>query len=180
MTDTAVLRQVLQPAIVVPLDDHYNRKKLVLREKQANDSCVEIYNVPEDSIVIDLDRAFSNQGLFRGSQGECKRADYVLISETEQTVLFIELKQGTKERTEIIGQLRGALCVFEYCQVIAREFFHEPAFLRHYQQRFVAFKHTSSRQRKTVIERGVAVHATPEQALMVSNARSVQFKQMAA
>ncbi|QTR48782.1 hypothetical protein [Candidatus Thiothrix anitrata] len=30
MTDTAVLRQVLQPAIVIPLDDHYNRKKLVL------------------------------------------------------------------------------------------------------------------------------------------------------
>nr|CAA6806528.1 MAG: Unknown protein [uncultured Thiotrichaceae bacterium] len=181
MADTAVLRRMLQPNIIIPLQDHYNdKKKLLLQEPQADDSCIEIHNVPADSIVIDLDRAFSNQGLFCGSQGECKRADYLLISEQTEKILFIELKQSSSGKSGIIKQLQGSLCAFEYCQIIAREFFHEAEFLQSYQQRFIAFTHTTSRSRKTEVEREVVRHGTPQQPLMIRYTRTFQFNQMAA
>lgn len=181
MADTAILRRMLMPNIILPLDDHHKgKKKLVLQEAQATDSLVEIYDVPIDSIVIDLDNAFQNQGLFQGSQGECKRADYLLISELEQKVLFIELKQSKAKRDGIIKQLRGSLCAFEYCQSIAREFFHETAFLAHYQKRFVALKQTGSRARKSAITRDTPRHDSPDQPTIFSGVRSIQFKQIAA
>lgn len=66
MSDTSVLRRMLQPSIIIPLHDHYrNRKKVILSESQATDSQVEVYNVPIDSIVIDLDRHFRTKGCFR-------------------------------------------------------------------------------------------------------------------
>lgn len=180
MSDTSVLRRMLRPNIIIPLDDHYrNQKKLVLTEPQATDSHVEVYNVPVDSIVIDIDRAFQNQGLFQGSSGECKRADYLLISESEQKVLFIELKQGKAEREGIIQQLRGALCTFEYCQSIAREFFHESDFLMTYEKRFVAIKQTGSRARRSEVTRIESQHNRPDLLMTISGVRSIQFNQIA-
>ncbi len=183
MSDTTILKRMLQNNILLPLEDHYASKKVILKEHQAQDSWVEIHNIPEDAVVIDLDRAFHNQHLFQGGNGECKRADYVIISELEQKVLFIEMKRTNAPAVDIVNQLKGALCAFEYCQIIAREFFQSSYFLEHYQQRFISLRHTGGTKQKTEIERTANLgekHNTPNYPLKISWAKTIQFKKIAA
>lgn len=173
---------MLHPTSLITLQDHYDFKKVRLTESQATDSYIEIHKIPQDAFVIDLDRAFNNQHLFQGSRGECKRADYLIISESAERILFIEMKRSSAKAKHIVEQLRGALCAFEYCQIIAREFFEEAEFLNHYPRRFISIRHTGGEKRKTEIERTAAIgayHCTPDQHLKVSWANSIQFKKLA-
>lgn len=182
MSHTSVLARMLHPTSLIALQDHYDSKKVRLVESQTTDSYIEIHKIPSDAFVIDLDRSFSNQHLFQGSCGECKRADYLIISESTERILFIEMKRSSAPAQHIIQQLRGALCAFEYCQVIAREFFQEVEFLNHYQKRFISIRHTGGEKRKTEIERTAAIgeyHCTPDQHLKISWANAIQFKKLA-
>ncbi len=78
MSDSTILKRLLNEIALVDLEDHYRgKKKVTLREPQEDNSYLEIFNIPQDSIVIDLDRAFSNSNFYIGSQGECKRADFI-------------------------------------------------------------------------------------------------------
>ena len=182
MSDTTILKRLLQPNVLLPLAEHYESKKVTLIEHQAQDSWVEIHNIPHDAVVIDLDRAFYNQNLFQGSSGECKRADYVVISELAKKVLFIEMKRSNAPALDIVNQLKGALCAFEYCQVIVREFFQEADFLKNYQKRFISLRHTGGTKQKTEIERTTplgTIHNNPEFPLRVSWAKVIQFNKIA-
>ncbi|MFZ1389789.1 MAG: hypothetical protein WBP46_18710 [Thiolinea sp.] len=182
MSHTSVLSRMLHPTCLIALEDHYESKKVCLVESQATDSFIEIHRIPVDAFVIDLDRVFNNQLLFQGNCGECKRADYLIISESAQRVLFIEMKRSNAPAQHIIHQLRGALCAFEYCQVIAREFFQETSFLNEYQKRFISIRHTGGEKRKTQIERTAAIgetHCAPDQPLRVSWANTIQFNKLA-
>ena len=182
MSDMTILKRLLQPNILLPLVDHYDSKKVILIEHQTQDSWIEIHNMPYDALVIDLDHAFQNQLLFQGHNGECKRADYMIIAESERKVLFIEMKRSNAPALDIVKQLKGALCVFEYCQVIAREFFKEAAFLQYYQRRFISLRHTGGTKQKTEIERTSplgTVHDNPDFPLRVSWAKVIQFKKIA-
>lgn len=84
----------------------------------------------------------------------------------------------------ITNQLRGALCVFEYYQIIAREFFQERDFLSNYQKRFISICNTSAQKRKTpVIKRTAELgesHCTPDAPLKISGSRVIQFNKLAA
>ena len=74
------------------------------------------------------------------------------------------------------------MCVFEYCQVIAREIIKEAAFLQYYQRRFISLRHTGGTKQKTEIERTSplgTVHDNPDFPLRVSWAKVIQFKNIA-
>lgn len=82
MSDLDILKRLIQGKALITLEDHYNgKKKVTLREPQTENSYLKLHNVPYDSLVIDLDSAFSNDNFFQGSQGECKRADFIIVSE---------------------------------------------------------------------------------------------------
>jgi hypothetical protein len=182
MSDTSVLQRMLQPSILISLENHYENKKVILIENQAPDSFIEIHKIPADALVIDLDKAFNNQGLFQGKSGECKRADYVIISEQEKRVLFIEMKRSNAPAIDIINQLKGALCAFEYCQIIGREFFQERDFLAQYQKRFISVRHTGGTKQRTEIEQTAPMgerHNTPDHPLRISWAKCIQFRKIA-
>lgn len=182
MSHTSVLARMLHPTSLISLEDQYGSKKVRLVENQTIDSYIEVHKIQADAFVVDLDRAFNNQRLFQGNCGECKRADYLIISESAERVLFIEMKRSSAPAQHITHQLRGALCAFEYCQIIAREFFQENRFLTHYQKRFISIRHTGGEKRKTEIERTTAigeVHCTPDQHLKISWANTIQFKKLA-
>lgn len=180
MSDTNILDRLFNQAARVAIKPHYGRKKVVLEESQTQDSKIEIRNIPDDAVVIELDKAFFNKNLFAGSQGECKRADYLIFSEEEQKILFIEMKRTGAKLKDIVNQLKGSLCVFEYTQSIAAHFFHENNFLAAYEQRFVSINHTSMANRKTAIERMVGVHNKPDAPLKISWAKTVQYRMIAA
>lgn len=180
MTDTTVLARMFNNQALITLDEHYSRKKAVLVEHGTEGSVLEILGIPEDAIIIDIDASFTNTNLFDNTSGECKRADYLIISEQKRVALFIEMKKGNPDTSSIIKQLKGSLCVFEYCQVIGREFFYEPEFLGDYKKRFVAFKQVNLTQRKTKIEKGVGMHDSPESLLKIKWAKTIEFNKISA
>lgn len=181
MSDTTVLQRLFHNNAKIPIEqDVYSVNKVVLSESQAQDSSIEIRNIPSDALVINLDSAFSNDNLFAGSQGECKRADYLIFSEQKKKILFIEMKRTSAKLKDIEKQLRGSLCALEYMQAIAREFFHENSFLATYEHRFISIYHTSIANRKTVIEKIGGSHNKPDAPLKLSWAQTVQYNKIAA
>lgn len=184
MSDTNILRRMLHKSAVIALENsHQNKKKVRLVESSCPTSFVVIENIPYDTIIINLDDSFKNSDLFASSQGECKRADYILISESVKKVLFIEMK-NTKIKDGwggITKQLKGSKCVFEYLQVIAREFFEQQNFLSQYQSHFVGMRHTSIPKRRTKQSRGSNKETrgkTPENFLMISGSKTIQFNML--
>jgi hypothetical protein len=171
---------MIKDSAKIALQDHYQgKKKVVLTEHGTTDSSLELHNVPADAIVIDVDANFSNSSLFENSAGECKRSDYLIISEEKNLALFIEMKKGSPATSDIIKQLKGSLCAFGYCQFIAREFFDEADFLLNYRLRFVAFKNVNLEKKKTKIDRSINVHDKPECLMRVSWANTIQFNKIA-
>ena len=180
MTDMTILNRMIKDTAKIPLEDNYSRKKVVLIEHGTMGSSLEIHNLPDDAMVIDIDGSFSNEKLFSGDARECKRGDYLIISEQERIALFIEMKKGNPVTGDIIKQLKGSQCVFEYCQSIACKFFDEASFLADYKLRFVMFKNVNLDKRKTKIDRDAEIHNTPETLMKVSWAKSIQFNRIAA
>jgi hypothetical protein len=94
-----VLKRLFNPKALIALEDHYNSKKKVVRkESQTDDSLVAVVNIPADAIVIDLDRAFHNEKLFAGSQGERKRTDFLADYKNALSVSNIPVYQKVKQR----------------------------------------------------------------------------------
>ncbi|MCE1185044.1 MAG: hypothetical protein LWW92_05495, partial [Rhodocyclales bacterium] len=78
--DVEILMQLIKPTATVALGEQYGRHFVTLREPQAPDSQVTVRNLPPDTIAIKVDAFASPDAVFNGKNGECKRADYVLIS----------------------------------------------------------------------------------------------------
>ena len=181
LSDSDVLKRLIQGRALIALEDHYNgKKKVVLKEPQTEDSFLELHNIPDDSIVIDLDGAFSNDNFFQGSQGECKRADFIVISEIKKKILFIEMKRAKAQLNDIVKQLKGSLCAFEYTQSIVKQFFNKDNFLLDYELRFISVTQTGSKKGKTKIEKTAGRHDSPERPLKLSWANQIQFNKIAA
>lgn len=181
MTDTDVLRKMINSSAIINLEAHYkNKMKVVLEETETEDCKLEVYDAPHDAIVIDVDTHFKNDELFDCTSSECKRSDFIIISEAKNVVIFIEIKKGNSGTLGIVNQLKGGLCVFEYCQSIAREFFGENNFLNSYDKRFVAFKRVNLKKRKVSVEKGIGDHSTPETLMKLSWASTVYFNKIAA
>ncbi len=47
---------------------------------QSPDSCVEIRGIPDNTIILKIDRFPDPSAIFKGNNGECKRADYAIIT----------------------------------------------------------------------------------------------------
>jgi len=177
VSDTTVLNRMIKDTAKISLLEHYNgKKKVVLIERGTTGSELEIHNIPHDAVVIDVDSSFENANLFASNASECKRSNYIIVSESKKVALFIEMKKGNPDTAGIIKQLKGGLCVFEYCQSIAREFFSENNFLSEYKKRFVVFKQVNLIKKKTAIDKTViGSHSSPDNLLKVSWAKTIQF-----
>jgi hypothetical protein len=179
MEDAAILAQLIKSSATVPLEDKYGKSVLTLREPQAPDSIVTISNVPTDTLAIKVDAFAAPDAVFNGTHGECKRADYVLISPERRTIIYIEIKRTRDGLAEIVKQLKGAECFVNYCRNIGQTFWNEASFLQDYRHRFVSFGHTTIPQRKTKIERLAARHDSPSAPLKIDWPHHVQFNQLA-
>ena len=180
MSDTSTLLEMINSAAIYQLEDHYRSKKVVLDEAQNGLSAVEVVNVPEDTVVINVDDNFSNERLFSGTLGESKRCDFIMISESAEVALFIELKASAPHAADHIKQFKGGLCVLRYCQAVACEFLGHRNFLSCYGTRYVAFVGLASRKRPTGLEGGGKPHSTPEKHLTVRpGTKPVDFRKIA-
>ena len=154
MKDIEILKQMISPRALIELTDEYDKKIAVLDEPQEPDSVVTLRNMPDDAFVIKVDQFSAPNNVFKGSHGECKRADYVIISPEKKRIIYIEIKREKDVWDSIVKQLMGAECFVKYCREIGKTFWNENSFLNDYESRFVSIGHTgrSIPKQKTRIE----------------------------
>lgn len=94
MSDIDILHQMVRDTAKIPVSDEYSRKKVVLKEPQQPKSLVTILGLPDDVIVIKADAFRSPDTVFKGTQGECKRADFVIVADTgkKKVILYCARK----------------------------------------------------------------------------------------
>ena len=107
MSDITILKQIIQNTARVPLEeDVYGKRKVILTETNPPNYSVTINGIPDDDqvIVIKSDNFVEPKAVFQGSKGECKRADFVIVANTEKkkVIFCIELKSGNPDNQEII------------------------------------------------------------------------------
>jgi hypothetical protein len=185
-TDTEILGQMISTKATAQLQQQNNRNSVELCEPQANHSRVKIYGLPDDTIVIKADLFPSPDTIFQGNKGECKRADYILISEEKKCIIFLEMKKTNGAQKEIVSQLKGAQCVMKYCQEVGISFWSKPDFLNGYKHRFVSVCHTSIHKIKTRPNQSLeevpirGQHSNPNFVIKVAFPNYVEFNKIAA
>ncbi len=179
MADMDILFQMIQKSALVQSQEKYGKLCVTLSEPQAPDSSTIIRNLPDDAMVIKIDVFPSPDRIFKGKKGECKRADYVIISEEKKCIVYIEMKRTKDGWRQIVQQLLGAQCFIRYCQAIGNGFWNEKHFLYGYKSRFISIGHTSIPKRKTRITRNIKPHDTPGKAMKIDWPHHLQFNQLA-
>jgi len=181
MSDLDILNQMIKDSARVQLSNHYSKMKVELTEPAHPPFSTVIYGIPENAVIIKVDVFSSPDTVFIGSKGECKRADYVIVSNEggKKVIVYIEMKVTKGHPNEIIQQLKGAQCFLAYCQEIGKTFWDESDFLKKYKQRFVSIGHTSIPKKKTRITRETGKHDQPEKMLKIDWPHHLQFNQLA-
>lgn len=94
MSDIAILKEMIKETAIVPLEGNDNKKKVILREPPPANYSVTIHEMPNDDevIIIKADTFSSPNQVFQGNNGECKRADFVIIANTNKKKSFSVLR----------------------------------------------------------------------------------------
>ncbi len=193
MSDIAILKEMIQESATVPLSEQQNGKRvsyaIALTETQSepqNSYSVTINGMPkhDEVIIIKADAFPAPRQIFQGKKGECKRADFVIIANTntEKVILCLEMKKKKGSNKTIIQQLTGAKCFVSYCQEIGKAFWHQHNFLDAYQYRFVSIGHISMSKkktrpysRKTRSDSSNGIHDRPDRMLKISSQNVLEF-----
>ncbi|WP_297445178.1 hypothetical protein [Acidiferrobacter sp.] len=181
MMDIDILQQMINDGTKVPVFDKRGKKYVELSEPQQPNTVVTVMGLPNSVIVIKADMFRSPDAVFKGCQGECKRADFVIVADTgtKKRILCIEMKTKKGPGKEVIQQLAGAKCFIVYCQEVGKCFWNTKDFLEDYSFRFVSITRTSLPKRRTRIERSGDTHDRPEKMLKISYPGRLQFEHLA-
>lgn len=160
--------------------DNNGKKEAILTEPQYPDSSITISGLPDNIIIIKADTFKSPDTVFAGSKGECKRADFVIIADTndKKIIMCIEIKATKKLEWEILQQLKGAQCFIYYCREIGRTFWKKEEFLKNYMYRFISIGHTSIPKQKTRPSVEPIDHDNPRALVKIISGRHIQFNRL--
>lgn len=183
-SDLVILQQMIQDAAQVTLQDNYGKNIVTLVEPQCPDSSVTIYGMPHDAIVINVDDYWSLDKMFTHAQGQCKRADFIIVADNgvKKVILYIEMKRTKAPEREIIQQLTGAQCFVACCREIgkARAFWNQRTFLDEYEERFVTIGGTSIAKTTTRWTTSTdGIHSRPDKMLKISSPHHLNFNRLA-
>ncbi len=185
MPHISILKEMLKGSIIVPIEDHpyKNGKKQVTLTEEGQYSLI-IRGLPEERfvIVIKTDKFPAPTNIFNGSKGECKRSDFVIITDIDnkQMVLFIEMKskKSTEGNQHIIKQFKGAQCVIKYTKEVGKLFWDTPHFLDDFESRFVCLMDINIDKRPTSYLGVSGLHDCPENMLKIKSTHYLQFNQL--
>ena len=182
-SDVEILKDLFKDEAQVPVYTREHRVFAELMEPKTDDSSVILRGVPQDAFIVKADLFPSPDGVFASKNRECKRADFIVISEQHRCILFIELKRTTKEKRHIVQQLKGAKCLVEYCKAIVEHFWENSSFLLDYEERYICFRHTGKRIAKqtTRIDENPALHNVPDKVRMISqvSSKGIEYNKLA-
>jgi len=178
MQDTEILFELILESALVPHEKEYGKPVIKLQEAGVKGIISYIRNIPSDAIVIKADEFPAPKSFFKGDKGECKRADFIILSEEKKVIIYIELKAGSKDSSYIVKQLKGASCVISYCKEIGKNFWNENTFLDGYAHRYVGMVNLSV-TKKPSRHKSAPLHDSPESFLKISSPHNLQFNQLA-
>lgn len=186
MSDIAILKEMIKDTATVQLEERQDGKRLnysvILTEPQDSYS-VTIDGMPnhDEVIIIKADTFVAPRAIFNCSKGECKRADFVIITDngTEKTILCLEMKKRKGSNKTIIQQLTGAQCFVAYCKEIGKAFWNQQDFLKNYQYRFISISHISVPKKKTRNAPSTGTHDRPDRMMKISSPQDLQFARLA-
>ncbi|HAT1792797.1 TPA: hypothetical protein RG395_000054 [Legionella pneumophila] len=176
--DIDILNEMIKDHVLVSLEDNYDKKHVILREDQTDDSSVKISNMPSDALIIRADMFKAPKDFFNNSKNECKRADFIIISVERKIILFIEMKRDKGNWKEIVKQLMGADCLLSYCIEIGKSFWDKADFLKNFDRRYISICETRIPKQKTRIIKPSHLNDKPANALKISSTRNIQFNQL--
>ena len=187
MSDLEILREMIRDDVLVPVQiGSYGKRELVLKEGSGQHTCeIIIHKIPDNIIAFKADRFPPPIAVFNNDKGECKRADFIVVanSDKENWIIYIEMKAGGNDLArDIVLQLKGAECLLAYCRAIGRTFWPEQGFLKenNYEQRFVSIKNARMNKRPTRLLPESGVHDKPEKMLKLNspNRNMLQFNKI--
>lgn len=102
---------------------------------------VRIFDIPDNSILINLDRYRQPETLFKDNRGQRTRCDYVLLTTFNHLpcMLFIEMKSRSVSDKEILKQFKSSECLMDYCNAVLNRFHEQNDLLKSFHKRFVVF-----------------------------------------
>ncbi|MCY3999201.1 MAG: hypothetical protein OXF84_00120 [Bacteroidetes bacterium] len=186
-SDINILKRLIIKNVLVPVSkNNYDKYFLVLNDYGRSSSYhIKIVNLPEETIAIKTDRFPFTKKIFRCNNGECKMADYVVISNDldQKWIIYIELKLGSNGKPkQIIQQLEGSKCFIHYCREVGKTFLHEPEFLdpTNYQERYISVKNIGVAKRSSNIltKPGVHDHASNMLRISAPPPKGIRFEQL--
>ncbi len=183
MSDIAILKEMIKPTATVPLEIRHHKNVAILKEPEA-DYAVTIFGMPDDdqTIIIKADDFEAPKKIFANSKHECKRADFVIIADTNRGkfIVCIEMKAGNGRSQEIKLQLKGASCFVAYCREIGQAFWDNSSFLdlKDYKYRFVSIRNASIPKKPTRHSGKDDIHDHPDKMLKITSANHIQFNEL--
>ncbi len=175
MSDLTTLHELINQMEPISKKGPYSKPCVLLKESdggQEGGYSITLSNVPDDLIAIKADQFPSPKGFFKNDKGECKRADYVLITEAKKWIVYIEMKGGiVHSAKEVKQQLQGAECLLAYCRSVGRKFWQDDEFLDigRYRQRFVCITNVIQKKHGTKPSHESKLHDKPEDPLKISS-----------
>ena len=183
-SDLVLFKKLIEQNATLQLErTSYDKTNLILEETATGEASysVTIKGVPRDAFVIKVDEFQPPDRIFKCKHGECKRADYVLITQSDGGcyMIYIEMKRGGGKRKAIIQQLKGAECFVAYCREIVRTFFQQSEFLtQHYESRYVSIKNIGIKKTPTSQKLPTRLNNTPEDMLTISGKEVLHFNEI--
>lgn len=151
--DLNVVLDLLVDNMLGEFAQEHGRRFAQLKERGADAKMktVRIFDVPDNSILVNLDRYDQPKTLFKNDRGQRKRCDYVLLTtfNNQLYMLFIEMKSSTAPKLEIQRQFKGAECVMDYCNAALNRFHDQNNLLNSFRKRFVVFYKPRSIAKRT-------------------------------
>jgi hypothetical protein len=174
MANLQSLDELLVDEIKGTFSINNGRRFARLRESGRNSRLrqVDIYDVPDGSILIKLDQFDPPNSLFKSNRGQCRRCDYALVTTvgSRDVLLFVEMKSGRIDNREIEQQFKGAECVIDYCDAALDRFYAQNNLLKNHIKRFVVFYKLSMSKRTTRPKKSPSHrNDTPERAYKYSD-----------
>ena len=184
VNDIQILEQMLSPVAKVMLQPGQGRPSVELSDLQSGTS-VEIKGLPDNSIVIRAEDFTNPLSIFNGTMGECKRADFVIVTNDDSIgkwIVCIETQEmDSKLASHVIQQLKGAYCFISYCKCIGKYFWEFDEFLNDYEFRFVSIVdinfNISRRRTEPFVSKGKP-HDDPKLFLKISRRSKIYFRKL--
>lgn len=182
-SDLELFKKLIKQNATLQLErTSYDKTILILEETSVETPySVTIKGVPRDAFVIKVDKFQPPDDIIKCMHGECKRADYVIIAQSDRGryMIYIEMKKGGGKRKAIVQQLKGAACFVAYCRELVRTFFQQPEFLTlEYENRYVSIKNIGIKKIPTSLNLPTKTNNTPEDMLTISGKEVLHFNEL--